>query len=190
MFETVNWNKAVSHTYMCFWIWVSQHVSSSCTWNVCYKKIVLDALRKGHWTENQNFVFHNSNLVTNHTVDNCELFMSVHSWMWNNTEADSDSSSEENSALCKDWTQLGKDKDVNFSPHIFINNKVDMCCISSISEHYDDCESGWCDVEQEKEVCPNQCQERSDHLLCTQHRQAWHTEHLELETSARTSSCC
>lgn len=66
-------------------------------------------------------------------------------------EAGSDSSSEEDNALLKDWTQLGKDKDVNFSPHIFINNKVDMCYISSISEHYDNCESGWCNEEQEKE---------------------------------------
>jgi len=37
-----------------------------------------------------------------------------------------DSSSEEDSALGKDWTQLGEDKDVNFSPHVFINCKVDV----------------------------------------------------------------
>jgi hypothetical protein len=60
-----------------------------------------------------------------------------------NTEADSDSSiEEEDDAFHKDWIRLGAEKDVDFSSYVSVDSELVTCGVSIIDELYDDREGG------------------------------------------------
>jgi hypothetical protein len=59
-----------------------------------------------------------------------------------NTEADSDSSIEDDDAFHEDWIRLRAEKDVDFSSYISAHNELATCSISSIDDMCDDCDGG------------------------------------------------
>jgi hypothetical protein len=59
-----------------------------------------------------------------------------------NTEANSDSSIEEEDAFHEDWIRLGAKKDVDFSAYVSVDNELATCGVSSINELCDDHKGG------------------------------------------------
>jgi hypothetical protein len=74
-----------------------------------------------------------------------------------NTEADSDSTVEEDDAFHKEWIGLGAVKDVNFSSYAPADSDLSMCPTSSINESCTDSGGGGA-VKRKREVkvSPNQ----------------------------------